>query len=261
MQRYGSEGKRTRAATRAGSGDNSNAGCCANCCAVSTDSCISAKPIGSSIWNRALREEQLAPAPYCVDNARFAAAAAAARTRRHRIREEWGIPADAFCFLFAGKFLAKKRPFDLIEATRRLQHALQGKKIHLLWVGTGELGGELRQACHACFDAERGERVNAPNGGDRPNASFVGFLNQSEISRAYVAADCLVLPSDAKETWGLVVNEAMASGLPCIVSNACGCVEDLVQPIRPDLCYPVGDIIALERAMAAAITRAPPPSS
>ena len=203
--------------------------------------------------------EQLAAAPYCVDNVRFVDAAAAVRPQRDRIREEWGIPAKAFCFLFAGKFLAKKRPFDLIEAARRLQDACQGKKIHLLWVGTGELGGELRQACHACFDAERGERINAPNGRNGPSASFVGFLNQSEISRAYVAADCLVLPSDVKETWGLVVNEAMASGLPCIVSNACGCAEDLVEPIRPDLCYPVGDIIALERAMAAAITDTPPP--
>ena len=204
-------------------------------------------------------EERLAPAPYCVDNSRFAAAATVVRPERHRIREEWGIPTEAFCFLFAGKFIAKKRPFDLIEATGRLQHALQGKKIHLLWVGAGELGGELRQACHARFDAEREERGNAPNRPNGPNASFVGFLNQSEISRAYVAADCLVLPSDAKETWGLVVNEAMASGLPCIVSNACGCVEDLVEPIRPDLCYPVGDIIALELAMAAVITCTPSP--
>jgi glycosyltransferase involved in cell wall biosynthesis len=73
-----------------------------------------------------------------------------------------------------------------------------------------------------------------------------------------VAADCLVLPSDAKETWGLVVNEAMASGLSCVVSNACGCAEDLVKPIRPDLCYQVGDIIALERAMKAVITNPPP---
>jgi hypothetical protein len=54
-----------------------------------------------------------------------------------------------------------------------------------------------------------------------------GFLNQTEISRAYVAADCLVLPSDYRETWGLVVNEAMASGLPCIISDQCGCAEDL----------------------------------
>jgi glycosyltransferase involved in cell wall biosynthesis len=205
-----------------------------------------------------IAEERLSPAPHCVDNARFIAAAAAARGERDRIRKEWGIPAEAFCFLFAGKFLAKKRPFDLIEAAQRLRHGLHGKQIHLLWVGTGELGGELRQACQVCFDAERGGPVSDTNGGDRPNATFVGFLNQSEISRAYVAADCLVLPSDAKETWGLVVNEAMASGLPCIVSDACGCVEDLVQPIRPDLCYPVGDITKLERAMATVIRRAPP---
>ena len=50
---------------------------------------------------------------------------------------------------------------------------------------------------------------------------------------------------------------AMASGLPCIVSNACGCAEDLVEPIRPDLCYPVGDIIGLEHAMAAVMADAP----
>jgi hypothetical protein len=49
----------------------------------------------------------------------------------------------------------------------------------------------------------------------------------------------------------------MASGLPCIVSDACGCAEDLVKPIRPDFCYPVGDITALGRAMAAVINDAP----
>src|SRR5262245_10962821 len=107
--------------------------------------------------------EQLAAAPYCVDNVRFVDAAAAIRPQRDRIRKEWGIPAEAFCLLFVGKFVPKKRPFDLIEATRRLQHALPGKKIHLLWVGTGELGGKVRQACHACFDAEREESVNAPD--------------------------------------------------------------------------------------------------
>lgn len=206
-----------------------------------------------------IANERLAPAPYCVDNGRFAVGAATARSKRFRIREEWGIPADAFCFLFAGKFLAQKRPFDLVEAALRLQGAPQGKKkIHLLWVGMGELGAELRKACNLCFDAGTKEPVDVTLCSG-PDASFVGFLNQSEISRAYVAADCLVLPSDARETWGLVVNEAMASGLPCVVSDACGCAEDLVKPIRPDLCYPIGDITGLERAMAAAITDTPPP--
>jgi glycosyltransferase involved in cell wall biosynthesis len=206
---------------------------------------------------RGIAKERLAFAPYCVDNGRFASAAAATRPERHRIREEWRIPAEAFCFLFAGKFLTRKRPFDLVEAAQRLTHTIQGTKIHLLWVGMGELGVELRQACHVCFDQGMRERVNAQRRSE-PDASFVGFLNQSEISRAYVAADCLVLPSDASETWGLVVNEAMASGLPCVVSDGCGCMEDLIAPIRPDLCYPVGDTTALGRAMAAAIADTPP---
>ena len=203
-------------------------------------------------------EERLALAPYCVDNDRFAAAAAATHPERYRIRKRWGIPSDAFCFLFAGKFVPKKRPFDLIEAARRIQRELPGNKIHLLWAGSGELGAALRQSCRTCFDAEKDISSIILNEYDGPTASFVGFLNQSEISRAYVAADCLVLPSDATETWGLVVNEAMASGLPCIVSNACGCAEDLVQPIRPDLCYPLGDISALSRAMAVAVADSPP---
>ena len=84
-----------------------------------------------------INEERLALAPYCVDNNRFAAAAAATYPERHRIRKEWGIPADAFCFLFAGKFVPKKRPFDLIDAARRIQRELPGNKIHLLWVRFG----------------------------------------------------------------------------------------------------------------------------
>src|SRR5262245_35297739 len=121
-------------------------------------------------------EARLAPSPHCVDNARFAIAAAAARSERDRIREEWRIPPDAFCFLFAGKLLAKKRPFDIIQATERLQNAVGGKKIHLLWVGTGELGGALRQSCYACFDALGQTSVYAAHRHNAPNSSFIGFL-------------------------------------------------------------------------------------
>jgi glycosyltransferase involved in cell wall biosynthesis len=207
---------------------------------------------------RGVKEEQLAPAPYCVDNARFASAAVVARKERHRIRKEWGIPIDAFCFVFVGKFTDQKRPLDLVEAARCLQDKSPRTKIHLLWVGTGELAGEIRQGCSVSVDL-MGGAAGARGDDNLPNASFVGFLNQSEISRAYVAADCLVLPSDARETWGLVVNEAMASGLPCIVSRECGCAEDLIEPLRPELCFPSGDIIALERAMAAVIADRPRP--
>src|SRR5206468_2285855 len=67
---------------------------------------------------------------------------------------------------------------------------------------------------------------------------FTGFLNQSEIVQAYLAADALVLPSDGEETWGLVVNEAMSCGRPCIVSDCVGCGPDLVAPGTTGFVFP-----------------------
>jgi glycosyltransferase involved in cell wall biosynthesis len=59
---------------------------------------------------------------------------------------------------------------------------------------------------------------------------FLGFRNQTELSRYYHAADLVVLPSVQSETWGLVVNEALRHGVPCVVSEAVGCAPDLIEP-------------------------------
>ncbi|MFN8709109.1 MAG: glycosyltransferase, partial [Planctomyces sp.] len=56
---------------------------------------------------------------------------------------------------------------------------------------------------------------------------FPGFQSYSDICRWYAFADVFIHPA-LSEQWGLVVNEAMAAGLPTIVSSACGCVPDLV---------------------------------
>src|SRR5205823_815927 len=77
------------------------------------------------------------------------------------------------------------------------------------------------------------------------DTKLVGFLNQTEVGRAYAAADCLVLPSDAHETWGLVVNEALATGLPCAVSDAVGCAPDLIRDGETGYAHPLDDIAAL----------------
>jgi glycosyltransferase involved in cell wall biosynthesis len=191
-------------------------------------------------------DARLYSAPYAVDNERFAQQAAVLQSQRLEFRRQWGISDKAFCVLFCGKFIPKKRPMDLVEAAHMLRVDGRLPSIHLLFAGSGELDGSLRQACDIAFDAEHPDLPTcvSPATSARPLASFAGFLNQTEISRAYVAADCLVLPSDNGETWGLVVNEALASGLPCVVSNACGCAEDLVQaPIGR--MYPVGDVKAL----------------
>src|SRR5262249_35856009 len=75
-----------------------------------------------------------------------------------------------------------------------------------------------------------------------------GFLDQTALGRAYAAADCLVLPS-ASETWGLVVNEALATGLPAIVSAAVGCAPDLIRSPRVGRVFPTGDVAALAAAI------------
>jgi len=65
-------------------------------------------------------------------------------------------------------------------------------------------------------------------GGDGPqNVHFRPFQTQADMPKYYAASDGLILPS-LFEPWGLVVNEAMACGLPVLVSGRCGCAEDLV---------------------------------
>lgn len=205
--------------------------------------------------SRGVQTERLASAPYCVDNARFSRHAAALRAERAAIRARWSIPQDAFCALFVGKLIVKKRPLDLIAAVARLQSERQ---VHMLFVGTGVLDHAVRNMCRVEFDASSNLASSSPPGA--PKASFAGFLNQSEIAAAYIAADVLVLPSESTETWGLVANEAMACGLPIIVSNACGCSEDLVVPYRPDLCFQVGNINALSDSLLSVMRRPPMPS-
>lgn len=186
--------------------------------------------IGSS--NRRLYERfgvtkrQLYRAPYAVDNQRFAEQAAALRPHRAELRRQWEIPEDSFCVLFCGKFIEKKHPMDIVAAARCLNDRGLLPNLHLLFAGSGALGSELRGSCNVVFDAESSLAFSAEQP-SLPPASFAGFMNQSEISRAYVTADCLVLPSGYGETWGLVVNEALASGLPCLISDACGCAEEL----------------------------------
>ncbi len=170
-------------------------------------------------------------APHCVDNARFGAQSEALRPRRDELRAAWGLAPGDCVFLFCGKLVAKKRPLDVVEALA-LARARQ-PRARLLVVGDGE----LRAALEA-----RAQALCVP-------LTCAGFLNQTEIARAYVAADALVLPSDFGETWGLVVNEAMACGLPALVSDRVGCHPDLVLPGRSGHVFACGDTRALAAAL------------
>jgi glycosyltransferase involved in cell wall biosynthesis len=168
-------------------------------------------------------------APHAVDNALFARAAAPYQTPEGRAaaRRSLGLDEHAFVVLFVGKLETKKRPFDLIAAMAGLRPGAS-----LLVVGAGPLDN----VCRA-----QAERLGV-------RAVWAGFLNQSELGRAYAVGDCLVLPSGG-ETWGLVVNEALATGLPAIVSDRVGCGPDLVRADETGAIFPMGDAGALAAAI------------
>jgi glycosyltransferase involved in cell wall biosynthesis len=197
-------------------------------------------PVGqaNARWyqSHGLPAERLVPSPHFIDNGSFAAQAAAQRPQRAQLRQQWQIPPTAFCFLFAGKLQAKKRPFDLLEALARLRREQPqlAAGVHLLVVGSGN----QEEACRTTAAAQA-----LP-------VSFTGFLNQSQMAAAYAVSDCLLLPSDHGETWGLVVNEAMACALPVVVSELVGCREDLVIPGVTGLEHPCGDTAALAACLA-----------
>ena len=192
-------------------------------------------------------------APYCVDNDRFTAEAQSLRLRRPEIRRKWKIAEDSFCVLFCGKFIPKKRPIDLVRAVERISAiSPRERDIHILFVGSGELGPELRSECTVAFDADAELEPGEPCA-DRPKASFAGFLNQLEVAEAYVAADLVVLPSDNGETWGLVANEAMACGTPVAASNQCGCSIDLIAPLDRRFVFQCGNVDSLATAITHAM--------
>jgi glycosyltransferase involved in cell wall biosynthesis len=76
---------------------------------------------------------------------------------------------------------------------------------------------------------------------------MVGFKNQSELSKYYMASDFAVLPSEY-ETWGLAVNEAMIHSLPVLTTNMVGSAYDLINP-ETGWRYPVGDIDKLSKIL------------
>jgi len=147
---------------------------------------------------------------YFVESERMLAMAEANAGSRPGLRAEYGFGDKDFVFTFVGKHVPFKRPMLLVEAAALARR--RGLPVKLLFVGSGELTDPLKQRL-----TELGVPVH-----------FTGFLNQTEMWKAYVPADAFVLPSINGETWGLVTNEAMLFGLPVIVSDQVGCGPDLV---------------------------------
>lgn len=162
--------------------------------------------------------------PHCVDNSWYATRASSVDRALHRT--QLGIGVNDRVILFAGKLIPKKRPLDLVRACALAQSNLPLK---LLIAGSGPMEAQ----------------VNVLSETLGVDLIQLGFCNQSEMPAAYACSDLIVLPSDAGETWGLVVNEALACGVPAVVSSSCGCAADFGTYRDVVEVFETGDVEAL----------------
>jgi glycosyltransferase involved in cell wall biosynthesis len=188
---------------------------------------------GKSAWEYitsfGISEERIFRAPNAVDTALFARGAETARRDLVR-RRALSLPTRFF--LFVGRLIKEKGVFDLIEAYSRLSPELRDR-MGLVLVGDGKARVEL----------QRRAAVIKPG-----SLHFPGFVHREHLPSYYGLAETFVFPTYT-DTWGLVVNEALACGLPIICTNVAGCAADLVQDGVNGRIVPAGDVSQLAAAM------------
>lgn len=145
--------------------------------------------------------------------------------QKSELRRQHGIPQDAEVILYCGRLSPEKGSMELIEAYASVSHP----KKALVLVGDGR----LRSRMQAYVDTNGLESVY-----------FMGFQPRNTIAKFYAMSDLLVLPSQ-KETWGIVVNEALCFSLPIVVSDQVGAGVDLVESGENGYVFPAGDATAL----------------
>jgi phosphatidylinositol alpha 1,6-mannosyltransferase len=148
--------------------------------------------------------------------------------RSQAMRAALGM-GSRFTFLYVGRLAPEKRPEQILEAFRLANEILPKGVIHLIVAGSGPRETELKAA--------------AP-----PGVTFLGLLErQSQLPDLYANSDAFLFAS-VTETLGLVVLEAMASGLPVVAPRAGGVRDHLVDG-ENGLACPEGDAAEMARAM------------
>jgi len=166
-----------------------------------------------------------------VDNTHFAEGAASVRADPKTLRRKYELPGRYF--LAVGRFIPKKNLDGLLRAYAQYRERADDPWA-LVLLGSGPLDAEVRQ--WRC-DLGLTDHVLLP-----------GFKQYEELPVYYGLAGAFVHASQ-REQWGLVVNEAMAAGLPVVVSDRCGCAPDLVEEGQNGFSVPPSDSDALADAL------------
>lgn len=175
-------------------------------------------------------EERIFVVPYVVDNEVFIDQLNQLENKR-ALKKALGIREEKV-ILFVGMFIPRKGIVDLLKAYKNLRKSLDS--VGLILVGSGELRSEIE-----LFIKREGlEGVYLP-----------GFIDgRRELAMFYSVADVFVLPSYL-ETWGLVLNEAMACGLPVIATDRVGSAVDLIEEGKNGIIVKAGDVKQLTNAL------------
>lgn len=176
--------------------------------------------------------ENIFIAPNAVDNHLFASGAEKTKAHAAEFRDRLKLPARYI--LFVGRLVQEKGVFDLLEAYAGLESALRAE-VGLVFAGDGD-------AREMVVERARSKDI-APG-----TVFFPGFAQREDLAGMYGLAEMLVLATHS-DPWGLVVNEAMACGLPVIVSSVAGCTSDLVEEGWNGYVVPPRDPEKLSEAM------------
>ena len=169
-----------------------------------------------------LKESKLVYAPHSVDNNRFSDESGEKTLRAMEWRQELGYSESDLVILFAGKFEQKKNPSFILELSKQIS----SPSIKFLMVGNGILEDELKSFA----------RIDS-------RFVFLEFQNQSLMPLLYRVANLFILPSlGPGETWGLSINESLATGTKVLASKYCGGAIDLINDHNGLLFNPLTDI-------------------
>ena len=170
-----------------------------------------------------VNKKKIFDAPYFVDNNFFK------NKKNHILKKKLNL-SEKKIILFVGKLIDRKKPLDFLKLASL---CAKKKNVHFIMIGDGN----LKKKC-----------VQFINKKKLKNITIVGFLNQKKLAEYYSIGDLFIMTSDY-ETWGLTINEAMASNLPVISSDKCGAHIDLIKNYKTGFVYPSGDVLSLYKKL------------
>lgn len=168
-----------------------------------------------------------------IDIDGFATRVERARSRTAVVRQELGLGSGPV-ILYVGQLIERKGVATLLDAVAEIRERLAS--VRLLIVGYGQQEVALRQRA---AELDLTEIVH-----------FLGHVDLDSLPHYYAVADVFVLPS-WEEVWGLVLNEAIAAGLPLVTTDRVGAAPDVIVPNENGYVVPAGDGHRLAQALAA----------